>query len=366
MKSKPVLLLQLGLGQTGRALVRHYLAHAAAYPTLRYLGLGDRHGLWIVPEGWNRAALEDAVDFKNYGMPITRWHPDVPAPEAVPAPDAFSPDLLWRLDELGLRRAIVIDATAPGSGTGPLLALLRREGYDVVLANKAPLAGSQAAYDALRAPAKGRLCWESALGAPLPLGEALHRAAHGGDMIQAIVAMCSPALGWIMNAVGRGRLFSEAVREAGSRGLLHGDLREHLSGQDTARTALLLARALGRRLEPGEVQLQSLLPTGFENAAPGEIWNRLGDLDRFFAERVWLAGERGHVLHYLAQIKPDGVTAGLEEMSQSTALGHLAGDESYFAFYTEHGGERPTQIQGRGAGPASTAAAVFADVVSLL
>jgi homoserine dehydrogenase len=44
----------------------------------------------------------------------------------------------------------------------------------------------------------------------------------------------------------------------------------------------------------------------------------------------------------------------------------LAGDESYFAFYTAHGGERPTQIQGRSAGPAATAAAVFADVVSLL
>ena len=366
MKSKPVLLLQLGLGQTGRALVRHYLARAADYPNLRYVGLGDRHGLWIVPDGWNQAALEDAVDFKNYGMPITRWHPDMLAPEAVPAPDAFSPDLLWRLDELGLRRAIVIDATAPGSGTAALLALLRRQGYDVVLANKAPLAGAQADYDALRAPAKGRLRWESALGAPLPLSEALHRAAHGGDTIHAIVAMCSPALGWIMSAVSRGRLFSEAVREAGSRGLLHGDLREHLSGQDAARTALLLARALGRRLEPSAVQLQSLLPAGFEGAAPGEIWQRLGDLDRFFAERAWLAGERGHVLHYLVQIQPAGVTAGLEEVPQATPLGHLAGDESYFAFYTEYGGERPTQIQGRGAGPAATAAAVFADVVSLL
>ena len=205
MKSKPAFLLQLGLGQTGRALVRHHPARAAAYPHLRYLGLGDRHGLWIVPQGWDRAALEDAVDFKNCGMPITRWHPDVPAPEAVPAPDAFSPDLLWRLDELGLRRAIVIDATAPGSGTAALLALMRREGYDVVLANKAPLAGPQADYDALRAPAKGRLRWDSALGAPLPLGEALGRAAQGGEAVHAIVAMCSPALGWIMNAVGQGR-----------------------------------------------------------------------------------------------------------------------------------------------------------------
>ena len=40
MKAKPVLLLQLGLGQVGRALVRHYLARATAYPNLRYLGLG--------------------------------------------------------------------------------------------------------------------------------------------------------------------------------------------------------------------------------------------------------------------------------------------------------------------------------------
>src|SRR5262249_60460270 len=131
MTARSASVVQLGLGRTGRALVRHYLANADRYRGLRYIGLGDRAGLWAIPRGWPRAALEEAVDFKNTGMPITRWRPDLFGAEAIPTQEAYAPGLLWRLDELGIRRAIVIDATAAAAHTAPLLAELRRAGYDV-------------------------------------------------------------------------------------------------------------------------------------------------------------------------------------------------------------------------------------------
>ncbi|MDQ2807725.1 MAG: hypothetical protein M3Z04_12585 [Chloroflexota bacterium] len=364
MRAKPALLLQLGLGRVGRALVAHYLAHGDRYPALRYVGVGDSSGLWLMPDGWDAAALGDAATFKGSGMPLTRWHPDSTRAEAVPAPDAYAPDLLWRLDELGVRRAIVVDATPPGSDTTPLLIELHRAGYDVVLANRAPLAGSQRDYDALTKAGKGRVRANAALGAALPLADAL-RHQCGGEPIQTIVAALDPALNWIVAAVQDGVRFSAAVEEAGRRDLLHRDWCEDLSGATSARLALLLARLSGYKGEPEAVCREALLPFGWEGQAAGAAWARLGELDSVLAEQVWLAGERGQVLRYLAQAAPGRVSAGLEALSAGGPFGRLEADSSLTALYRA-GDARPTLLGGPSATAATTAAAIFADVVSLL
>jgi len=364
MKAKPTLLLQLGLGRVGRALVAQYLAHGDRYPALRYLGVGDSSGLWLIPDGWDAPALAEAADFKGSGMPLTRWHPDSTRAETVPAPDAYAPDLLWRLDELGVRRAIVVDATPPGSDTTPLLIELHRAGYDVVLANRAPLGGSQRDYDALTKAGKGRVRANAALGAALPLADAL-RHQSGGDPIQTVIAALDPALNWILAAVQAGLRFSAAVGEAGRRGLLHRDWCEDLSGATSARVALLLARLGGLKGEPEAVCREALLPLGWETQAAGAVWERLGEYDSALAQQAWLAGEQGQVLRYLAVAGPDRVRAGLEGMPATGPFGRLAAENSLVALYRA-GDARPTLLGGPSATAATTAAAVFADVVSLL
>ncbi len=364
MKAKPVLLLQLGLGRVGRALVAHYLTYGERYPALRYLGVGDSSGLWLIPDGWDAPTLAEAAEFKGNGMPLTRWHPDSSRAEAVPAPDAYAPDLLWRLDELGVRRAIVVDATPPGSDTTPLLIELHRAGYDVVLANRAPLGGAQQDFDALTKTGKGRVRANAALGAALPLADAL-RHQCGGDSIQTAVAALDPPLNWIMAAVQNGARFSEAVGEAGRRGLFHRDWREDLSGATSARLALLLARLTGLRGEPEAVCREVLLPPGWEAQAAGTVWGRLDELDHALAQRAWLVGERGQTLRYLAQARPDRVSAGLEAMPAAGPFGRLEAERSVVALYRA-GDARPTLLGGPSATAATTAAALFADVVSLL
>ncbi len=364
MRAKPVLLLQLGLGRVGQALVTHYLAHGSRYPQLRYLGLGDHSGLWLIADGWGATTLSEAAEFKQSGMPLTRWHPEDAHGEAVPAPDAYAPDLLWRLDELGVRRAIVVDATPPSSNIAPLLIELHRAGYAVVLANRAPLTGAQGDYDALTKPGKGRIRLNAALGAGLSLADALCHAAAAGAPFQATVAALDPALGWIMAAVQHGVRFSEAVSEAGRRGLLHRDWREDLSGATSARLALLAARLAGRQLEPETVCRQALLPLGWETQPPGQVWARLAELDSSLAEQAWLAGERGQALRYLAATGPDRVSAGLEAVPIDSSFGRASAD-SLIALY-QAGAVQPILLAGPSATASTTAAAIFADVVSLL
>lgn len=359
-------LIQLGLGRIGRALIGHYLEQGDRYPRLRYLGLGDRSGLWLAPEGWDRESLEGAAAFKDTGMPITRWRPDRGRAEMLPGSEAYTPELLWRLDELGIRRGIIIDATPPGSDIAPLLLVLKRGGYDVVLASSGPLTGSQAVYNALTAAGRGRLAYEAALGSRIALSATLRRARSGGDAIEAIVAASDPALNVILGAVAQGGAFSAGVRAAAERGLLGADPGESLSGRASARMALLLARGMGLSLEPEDIRLQPLLPSGFAGLPPQALWDRLGDLDAFFAERAWLAGERGRMLVYLARVSAQEASVGLEEIPTEEAPAALAAGDTWINLYLAGAARRPAVIAGPGPSPGGVAAAVFADVVSLL
>ncbi|HMA33928.1 MAG TPA: hypothetical protein VKY74_05545, partial [Chloroflexia bacterium] len=57
---------------------------------------------------------------------------------------------------------------------------------------------------------------------------------------------------------------------------------------------------------------------------------------------------------------------GLDEIPLESSAGRLAGGETLFTFYTEHGGEHPTTLLGPGPRPGTAATAVFADIASLL
>jgi homoserine dehydrogenase len=359
-------LIQLGMGRVGRALIRHYLEQGSRYPRLRYLGLGDRSGLWLAPDGWDRDSLAGAEAFKDSGMPITRWRPDRGRAEVVPGSEAYTPDLLWRLDELGIRRGIVVDATPPGSDTAALLLDLKRAGYDIVLTSKGPLAGSQALYSALTGPGRGRVVWEAATGARVALAATLRRARSGGEPMAGIVAASDMALNVIIGAVTQGRPFSAAARAAGEQGLLGTDPRESLSGRAAARTALILARGVGHALEPAELRLRPLLPSGFDALPPQAVWDRLGDLDASFAERAWLAGERGQALVFLTRIGAHGVSVGLEELRAEDVPASLVDGDTLVILYPAGAPGRPVVIVGPGPSPGAVAAAAFADIVSLL
>ncbi|MGI8589144.1 MAG: hypothetical protein ACR2M0_15880 [Chloroflexia bacterium] len=362
VKTAQVGIIQLGMGRVGRALIRRYLDHADAYPQISYIGIGDRSGLWLAPGGIGRASLAGAVEFKQEGMPLSRWMPALARTEFVPAPDSSSPDLLWRLDELGIRKAILVDATTPDSETAPLLIALHRAGYDVVPVNKAPLAGSLADYDALTGAGRGRTRIESALGAALPLAAALRRSARGGDRVRVLLAMGSPALNAILDAVSDGKRLSTAAADTRARGLLHSDPQEDLSGHDLARTTLILARLLGRRAEPTDLGCRPLLPHGFDTLPPGVLWERLPELDAFFAERAQKAARRNNVLRYLARIEPDGLSVGMDEIPVDTVAGRLEGSDTLYALYTEMSEGRPFVYQAPGQTHAMAAAAALAEI----
>jgi aspartokinase/homoserine dehydrogenase 1 len=269
---------------------------------------------------------------------------------------------LWPLPA---RRPIFVDLTS--EETGPLLREALEQGFHVVLANKKPLAGPQAEYDALMALARERklaLRYEATAGAGLPVLDTLAKLEETGDRVESILGCFSGTLGFLMSALEEGRPFSAAVEEAWKLGYTEPDPRDDLSGRDVARKALILARALGRRVEPDEVALEPLFPPALDEADAARFVAGLAALDEPLRARVERARATGKVLRYVAKIGRRAVEVGLEAVPKDSPMGSLRGTANQVVI-TSRRYQNPLVVTGPGAGADVTAAGVLNDIAAI-
>jgi aspartokinase/homoserine dehydrogenase 1 len=261
---------------------------------------------------------------------------------------------------------ILVDLTA--SETSSLLDVALGRGFDLVLANKVPLAGDQQAIDDLfvNAAVNGRrILSEATVGAGLPVLDTIRKLTESGDEILAIEGCPSGTLGYLLGEVGRGITFSEALRSAIENGYTEPDPRIDLSGLDVARKALILARLIGYRGGLADVKVTSLVPPHLANVSLPEFLDRLSELDGEWAARVVGAEANGEVLRYRARITAQGITVGLVGVRASDPLASLTGTDNQFAITTRRY-RQPLVITGPGAGAPVTASGVFADILRLV
>jgi homoserine dehydrogenase len=199
----------------------------------------------------------------------------------------------------------------------------------------------------------------------MPIISSLDGLISGGDEILEIHASPSGTLGFVMSAVEAGRSFSEAVKEAVALHYAEPDPRDDLSGLDVARKAIILARKMGRTIEPEEIPYESLVPEGLEDVSLEEFIERLPEADDAFAERL-LAVEEHHMLRYLARIPKEGpITVGLADEPVESPFGPISGPENVFDFRTRRYSDVTLTIRGPGAGPERTASGVVFDLLDI-
>ena len=355
----------LGLGNVGRALVGQIGAAQARYPWLRLCGIADRSGLWIVPEGMAPEVAQDALAHKQTGMPLTRWRPGLLECEVVPGHETYSPDLVWRLDEQGLRKAAVVDVTG-SQDLYPMHLALRKAGHHLVLANKWPLVVPYDDYLALWRAGKGYIRHETTVGAALPVIRPLENLVATGDRVEEILASISGTMGFVSSAIQHGAPFSAALGEAARLGYTEPDPRLDLGGVDARRKALILARKLGQRLDLEDVTVESLVPPELEDVSLGEFWERLPAYNDAIAARVAAAHAAGNVLRFLAALGPQRKPwVGLAPVPAGSIFASTEGTESLFVFRTARYAEQPLVVRGQGAGGDLTASGVLADILSI-
>ena len=343
-------IVQLGLGHVGRAVAQIVLEERKRWLDdgieVRYRAVSDTSGALSGEE-----LLPQAIRLKEEGGSLAKL--------------GVEPleDVLASAPESGFTR-VVVDVAVHG-GTFDLDLLGIRGGAYLVLSNKGPLSGSAAQYEQLRRIIPDRLWHEATVGAGMPIISTMHGLLETGDEILEIQASPSGTLGFIMSAVEGGKSFSEAVREAVDLHYAEPDPRDDLSGLDVARKAIILARMMGREIEPEEIPYESLVPDALERVPLEEFMRRLPAYDEAFAARL-LAVEEHHMLRYLVRIPQGGpVKVGLQDTPVESPFGPISGPENVFDFRTRRYSDVTLTVRGPGAGPERTASGVVWDLLDI-
>jgi homoserine dehydrogenase len=357
---KRVPLIIFGAGKVGRALVRQ-IGEAAQFHaehhdiTLPIVAWCDIDGAAVDEQGLSAAELQEIAEAKAAGTGFPR----------VEA--AYQPDLTAIVDIAGTDGCIVADVTASDT-TAPALGFALRRGYGAATANKVPLVGPQAVFDALAGSRLFR--YETTVGSAVPVIEATRGLVRAADRVSAVRGVLSGTLGFICTGLQAGQPLSALVHEAMRRGYTEPDPRIDLGGMDVARKALIIARTLGWRLELRDVQVRGVLPPEYSALPLADCLARLPELDAHFAAVVAGAAADGKVIRFVAELHAGDLrcgraAVGLQAVPADSALGQLRGNDNLVAFHTRYYPDTPLVLQGRGAGVDAAAAGVHADIVAL-
>ena len=341
----------LGYGRVGRALSDQIVS--STNDGVRVIGLLDRSGYLFNAKGLSRARLRALAKAKDKGALLT----------SLGGKKASATDALTMMSDHAVSRPVIVDVTS--DETGDLLRTAVNHGFDVVLANKKPLAGTWDAYARLFTDAAShnrRIRYEATVGAGLPIIDTYRKLHESGDRVLRIDGCVSGTLMYVLSQVSAGRPFSQAVREAVDRGYAEPDPRDDLSGRDAARKGLILARMIGYR--GAAPAADDLVPESHRHLPLKEFLDRLEELDASWRRRTETETARGAVLRYVVSATPRKVTAGLMAVPKTSPMGAAEGTRNIITFHSKRYKE-PLVISGPGAGADVTAAGLLNDICSL-
>jgi len=353
----------LGFGQIGRELARQLTAQekhlrSALGADIKVIAVADRSGVKVNEKGFSAPALAKLAQQKASGTRLFDR-----APVDIDGLREILREELWLLPS---RKPILVDLTS--DETADLIEEALGRGFHVVLANKKPLAVPQEQFDRMMRIARENgleLRYEATAGAGLPVLDTLAKLREAGDRVSEILGCFSGTLGFIMTAIEDGQRFSDAVREAWTRGYTEPDPRDDLSGKDVARKALILARTLGRRTDLEDIRLEPLFGREADDPDPARFIEKLAKLDDAFAKRIEAARRDKKVLRYVAKIGRGPIRVGIEAVPESSPMGRLRGTDNQVAIYSKRYATNPLVVTGPGAGAAVTAAGVLNDIVAI-
>jgi homoserine dehydrogenase len=268
---------------------------------------------------------------------------------------------------------VLVDLTA-ADGMEDVYEQAFRRGIHVVASNKRPLAVSPRRLDQLRHVRRqhhARWLYDTAVGASLPVIGTLRRLVEAGDRVRVVEGSLSGTLGYLCTELARGVPLSLATRWAMGLGYTEADPRDDLSGLDSARKAVILAREMGAPVALEDVRVEPFVPAALlAPGTPDALIAALRPHDEVMTAEVRRLAAEGRVLRYVARIASgaDGrveIRVGPEAVDASHPAARLVGVEAVVAFTTARHPDRPVVVQGTGVGGANTAGGVLAEILRM-
>mmetsp|Transcript_50042 Transcript_50042/g.85688 ORF Transcript_50042/g.85688 Transcript_50042/m.85688 type:complete len:947 (+) Transcript_50042:79-2919(+) len=213
--------------------------------------------------------------------------------------------------------------------------------------------------------------FESSVGSALPILTTLTDLMQTGDQVNRIEGCVSGTFAYALRTFSKDVPFSESLERAVSQGFAEADLREDLSGLDTARKVVILARQIGLDVSIEDVEIESLLPewiaTKDYSSSSGEMIQDLKCIDESMAERLQDALANDAVLRYKFVIEKETgkCKCSVEKVKNTDALYRLKENENLVSFQTNRYTTAPLIVKGASAGPELASAAIFADLLRL-
>lgn len=260
---------------------------------------------------------------------------------------------------------VVLDVTASEALAGQYLDFASH-GFHVISANKVAGASDSYRWRQIRdAFAKTDRHWlyNATVGAGLPVNHTVRDLRESGDSILSISGIFSGTLSWLFLQFDGTVPFSELVDQAWQQGLTEPDPRVDLSGQDVMRKLVILAREAGYDIEPDQVRVESLVPSGCESGSIDHFFENSEALNEQMLQRLEAAQEMGLLLRYVARFNANGkARVGIEAVRPEHPLAALLPCDNVFAIESRWYRDNPLVIRGPGAGRDVTAGAIQSDI----
>lgn len=323
--------------------------------------LKEKHRMQLQIVGFSNSKK---MIFNENGINITNWRQELEDKGQAMSIKEF----VFKMRDLNLPNSIFIDNTA-NTEVAAWYATILDSSISISTPNKIGASSDLATYNQLKTLAKKRkvlYCYETNVGAGLPVINTLNDLIASGDRILKIEGVLSGTLSFIFNNFDTTKQFSAIVREAKELGYTEPDPREDLSGADVRRKLLILAREAGVPLEADDIVIKGLLSDEAVNAPTiDDFLAQLEKEDTNYTQLAQTAQEKGKVLRFVAALEGEDASISLKEYELSHPFASLSGSDNMIVFTTERYRERPLVIRGPGAGAEVTAAGVFAEILRI-
>jgi len=240
----------------------------------------------------------------------------------------------------GNRFTIIIDTTSANQ-IAQQHANWLQQGYAVITANKLSLSSDDKSYQQLQA--HPLFAGSATVGAGLPIITALQNLQVAGQTPSSFTAVLSGSINFLLEQLQLRPDYLQALTKAQQLGLVEPDPKADLSGLDTARKSLILARLLGDNLSLSDVNYQPL------------------PVAKQLEQSSIIATNNGQRLAYIVEWQPGHINIRLQTISADSCLA-VNGVHNMIRINSNNDQEHMI-IAGPGAGINITADAVYRDLI---
>ncbi len=214
------------------------------------------------------------------------------------------------------------------------------QGFGVITANKLSLSADDHTY--LELQVHPLFAASATVGAGLPIITTLKQLQNAGQTPTGFTAILSGSVNYLLEQLQQHPDYNQAMAQAQQLGLVEADPHTDISGLDTARKSIILARLLGDQLTVKDVECQPLPPA------------------KQLEQLALNANDTQQRLVYLAHWEPGQISIRLESVAADSSL-VITGVNNIIKI-SSGDQQKNIIISGPGAGIEVTADAVFRDL----